>query len=50
MSTVEERVAKLTGKDAKAFERYDSKPLSGEEEKSLKKAKAVYLKYCKTKF
>jgi hypothetical protein len=46
---MEERVVKLTGEDAKAFEEYDSKPLSSDEAASLKKAKDVYLKYCKSK-
>jgi hypothetical protein len=48
MNTIDERVMKLTGEDAKAFEEYDSRPLSNDEAASLKKAKDVYLKYCKS--
>jgi hypothetical protein len=42
---VDERVAKLTGEDAKEFEEYDSRELTDEEIKSLEEAKAVYRKF-----
>jgi hypothetical protein len=45
MEAEEERVMKLTGDDAKAFEKYDTDPLSNEEIKSLEEAKEVYRKY-----
>jgi hypothetical protein len=41
----EEHVMKLTGEDAKAFEKYDTSPLSNDEIKSLEESKEVYRKY-----
>jgi len=40
-----ERIIELTGDDAKAFEKYDSRPLTSDEINSLDEAKALYLKY-----
>jgi hypothetical protein len=45
----EEHVLKLTGEDAKAFEEYDSRPLTSEEIAYLEEAKAIYRKYTKPK-
>lgn len=41
----EERVVKLTGEDAKAFEKYYSEPLSDDEIVYLEEMKEVYRKY-----
>ncbi|AIF84612.1 hypothetical protein NTE_02568 [Candidatus Nitrososphaera evergladensis SR1] len=48
MTTIEDRVAKLTGKDAEIFQKYDSRALSEKEKEALRKAHQVYKKYCKT--
>jgi hypothetical protein len=46
MNTMEERVAKFVGKDAEEFERYDSRPLTEAERKSLQNAHSIYKKFC----
>ncbi len=48
MTTTEQRVPVLEGKDAKKFQKYDSRDLTAKEKESLKTAHEFYKKHCRT--